>query len=246
MDIQKILALLKMELLKLVREPAYLFLMLLFPAVLTLTFGFAFSDPELGNTFNVMVPGLFAYACIFIIMTVSQSFTELREQGVLRRLNTTPMSSSDFMLANLLSNMILSMMQVAIVYVIALLVGFNSNSDIVGILFAFLLMALFSLSSVGLGLITASISKNAGTATGISFIFILPQMFFGTFLPITSTTRVIAVFLPSYYATDALTSIFNGANLLSANILIDFAFIAIFSIVVVILGILIFKKYGNK
>jgi ABC-2 type transport system permease protein len=246
MDIQKILALLKMELLKLVREPAYLFLMLLFPAVLTLTFGFAFSDPELGNTFNVMVPGLFAYACIFIIMTVSQSFTELREQGVLRRLNTTPMSSSDFMLANLLSNMILSMMQVAIVYVIALLVGFNSNSDIVGILFAFLLMALFSLSSVGLGLITASISKNAGTATGISFIFILPQMFFGTFLPMTSTTRVIAVFLPSYYATDALTSIFNGANLLSANILIDFAFIAIFSIVIVILGILIFKKYGNK
>jgi len=246
MNIQRILALLKMELLKLVREPAYLFLMLLFPAVLTITFGFAFNDPELGNTFNVMVPGLFAYACIFIIMTVSQSFADLREQGVLRRLNTTPMSSADFMMANVLSNMILSMIQVAIVYAIALLVGFNSNSDILGILFAFLLMALFSLSSVGLGLITASISKSGGTATGISFIFILPQMFFGTFLPITSTTRLIAVFLPSYYATDALTSIFSGANLLSANILIDFAFIAIFSIVIVILGILIFKKYGNK
>jgi ABC-2 type transport system permease protein len=246
MNAQRILALLKMELLKLVREPAYLFLMLLFPAILTITFGIAFNDPELGSTFNVMVPGLFAYACIFIIMTVSQSFSELREQGVLRRLNTTPMSSSDFMMANLLSNMILSMFQVLIVFVMALLVGFNSNSDILGILFAFLLMALFSLSSVGLGLITASISKNAGTATGISFIFILPQMFFGTFLPMTSTTRVIAVFMPSYYATDALTSIFSGANLLSVNILIDFAIIAIFSIVIVILGILIFKKYGNK
>jgi len=246
MNIQRILALLKMEFYKIIREPAYLFLMLLFPAVLTITFGFAFGGPELGMSFNLMAPGLFAYACIFIIMTVAQSFADFREQGLLKRLNTTPMSSTDFMASNILSNMILSMLQVVIVYVLALLFGFNSNSDIVGILFAFLLMALFSLSSVGLGLITASISKSAGTATGLSFIFILPQMFFGTFIPITSTTRVIAVFLPSYYATDALTSIFGGANLLSANILIDFAFIAIFSIVIVILGILIFKKYGNK
>ena len=246
MNIQRILALLKMELLKIIREPAFLFLMLLFPAILTITFGFAFGDPELGSMINIMVPGLFSYACIFIIMTVAQSFSELRGQGVLRRLNTTPMSSADFMTSNILSNMILSMLQVTIVYVLALLFGFNSNTDIVGILFAFLIMALFSLSSVGLGLITASISKNAGTSTGISFLFILPQMFFGTFLPITNTTRVIAVFLPSYYATDAFTSIFSGANLLSANILFDFAFIAIFSIVIVILGILIFKKYGNK
>jgi len=246
MNTQRILALMKMELYKILREPAYLFLMILFPAVLTITFGFAFGDPELGMDFNLMAPGLFAYACIFIIMTVAQSFADFREQGLLRRLNTTPMSSTDFMFSNVLSNMIISMVQVVIVFVLALLFGFRSSSDIVGILLAFLLMALFSLSSVGLGLITASVSKSAGTATGISFIFILPQMFFGTFIPITDTTRPIAMFLPSYYATDALTSIFNGASLLSANILIDFAFISIVSIVIIIIGILLFKKSGNK
>ena len=246
MNTQRILALMKMELYKILREPAYLFLMILFPAVLTITFGFAFGDPELGMDFNLMAPGLFAYACIFIIMTVAQSFADFREQGLLRRLNTTPMSSTDFMFSNILSNMIISMVQVVIVFVLALLFGFRSNSDIVGILLAFLLMAIFSLSSVGLGLITASVSKSAGTATGISFIFILPQMFFGTFIPITDTTRPIAMFLPSYYATDALTSIFSGASLTSANILIDFAFISIVSIAIVIIGILLFKKSGNK
>jgi len=246
MNTQRILALLKMELYKIFREPAFLFLMLLFPAVLTITFGFAFGDPELGMDFNLMAPGLFAYACIFIIMTVAQSFADFREQGILRRLNTTPMSSTDFMFSNILSNMIISMLQVVIVFVLALLFGFRSNSGIVGILLAFLLMALFSLSSVGLGLITASVSKSAGTATGISFIFILPQMFFGTFIPITDTTRPIAMFLPSYYATDALTSIFSGVSLTSANILIDFAFISIVSIVIIIIGIMLFKKSGNK
>ena len=246
MKLQRILALLSMELKKLIREPAFLFLMLLFPAVLTLVFGFAFSDPALGISFDAMAPGLFAYACIFIIMTVAQSFSDIREQGLLRRLNTTPMTSGDFMGSQIISNMIIAMMQVLIVFLLALPFGFSPNANIGGLLFAFLLMAIFSLSSVGLGLITATIAKNSGTATGLSFIFILPQMFFGTFIPITDTTRLIAMALPSYYATDAISSIYSGASLLSSNILIDFAFISIVSITIVIIGILLFKKYGNK
>lgn len=245
MKLRRMIALIKMELKAIIREPAYLFLMLLFPAVLTIIFGFVFSDPELGNTFNTMAPGLFAYACIFIIMTVAQSFSELREKGLLRRLNTTPMTSADFMGSKIISNMILSMLQVFIVFILALPFGFNPKSNIIGLLFAFLLMAIFSLSSVGLGLITATISKSSGTATGLSFLFILPQMFFGTFMPITDTTRTIAMFLPSYYATDAISSIYSGASLLSSNIIIDFAFVSVISIVIIILGIFIFKKFRN-
>ncbi|MFX0001943.1 MAG: ABC transporter permease [Candidatus Hodarchaeota archaeon] len=246
MKMQRILALLQMELKKIIREPAFLFLMLLFPAMLTLVFGFAFSDPALGASFDAMAPGLFAYACIFIIMTVAQSFADIREQGLLRRLNTTPMTSGDFMGSQIISNMIIAMLQVLIVFLCALPFGFSPNTNIGGLLFAFLLMAIFSLSSVGLGLITATISKSSGTATGLSFIFILPQMFFGTFIPMTDTTRLIAMVLPSYYATDAIKSIYSGASLLSSNILIDFAFISIVSIVIIIIGIFLFKKYGNK
>lgn len=246
MEIQRIVALIKMELKKLIREPAHLFLMLLFPAVLTLTFGFAFSDPALGLSFDFMVPGLFAYACIFIIMTVAQSFTDDRAAGLLKRMNTTPMTSGEFMGSHIISNMIIAIFQVLIVFILSILMGFSHKADAVGVLLAFLIIALLSLSSVGLGLITASISKNSGTATGLSFIFILPQMFFGTFIPITNSTRLIAMCLPSYYVTDALKSIFNGDSLLSANILIDFAFISIVSIIIVIIGIQLFKKFGNK
>ena len=246
MKIQRVLALTKMELKKVVREPAYLFLMLLFPAVLTLIFGFSFGDPELGMSFDFMVPGLFAYACIFIIMTVAQSFADEREEGLLKRMNITPMTSGEFMGSNIISNMIIAIIQVIIVYLLSLLMGFEHHGDFSGIILAFLIIALFSLSSVGLGLITATISKTSGIATGISFIFILPQMFFGTFIPITSNTRAIAMFLPSYYVTDALTSIFAGEPLTSTNILVDFAFVSILSIIIVIIGIQLFKKYGNK
>ncbi|MBY8989274.1 MAG: ABC transporter permease [Candidatus Lokiarchaeota archaeon] len=249
MNSQRIFALIKMELKRLIREPANLFMMILFPAVLTLVFGLSFSSmpSEIPgeSQFNVMVPGLYTYACIFIIMTVAQSFSVDREQGLLERINTTPTSSSEFMGSHLISNSLISVLQVIIVMVLSFVLGFRPETGVLGILFAFTLIFFLSLCSVGLGLITATIAKSPGAATGISFIFILPQMFFGTFIAITPTTEIIASFLPSYYVTDALTSIFNGDPLTSLNILKDLLFISIISIIIVVAGILIHKKFSK-
>jgi len=239
---QKTLALVKMELKKIIREPAYLFLMILFPAVLTLVFGLAFGSTQ----FNYMAPGLFAYACIFIIMIVAQSFSDDREQGLLKRINITPTTSGEFMGSHIISNTLLSIFQVAIVAVCSLIIGFRPEGGATGFLLAFALIIVLSICSVGFGLITATVAKSAGTATGLSFIFILPQMFFGTFVPLNDATRMIAYFLPSYYATDALNLIFlEGAPLTELAIWIDLGILSIMSIVIILIGILLFKKYGK-
>ena len=244
MNLQGLEALVKMELKKLIRQPANLFLALLFPAILTLTFGVAFSDPELGMPITVMVPGLIAYACIFIIMTIAQSFTTERQEGLLKRMNTTPMTAGEFMGSQIITNMVIAILQVIVVFVMAVLIGFRPNGGVGAIFLAFPVIALFSLSSVGLGLITATVSKTPEAATGISFVFILPQMFFGTFIPLTDTTRRIAMFIPSYYVVDALTLIFGG-DWTNASILLDVGVISIVSVAIVTIGILLFKKYGN-
>lgn len=244
MNLQGVTALVQMELRKLIRQPAYLFLTLLFPAVLTLTLGVIFGDPALGMSINVVVPGVISYACIFIIMTIAQSFSTERQEGMLKRMNTTPMTSGEFMGSHIITNMLVAMLQVVVVFVMATLIGFRPNSSISGIFFAFPIIALFSLSSVGLGLITATVSKTPEVATGLSFVFILPQMFFGTFLPITDTTRQIARFIPSYYVVDTLSMIFEG-DWTSATILPNVGVISIVSSVIVIIGILLFEKYGN-
>ena len=246
MNLQGLEALVKIGLKKLIRQPATLFLSLLFPAILTLTMGFVFAEPSSGMTINFLVPGLISYACIFTIMTIAQSFSTERQEGLLRRMNTTPMTSIEFIGSHIITNMLIAIMQVVVVFVMAVLIGFRPQSSISGIFFAFLIIALFSLSSVGLGLITATVSKTPEVATGLSFIFILPQMFFGSFLPLTDTTRIIASFIPSYYVTDALISIFRGDILTSKNILIDLAVISIVSVIIIIIGIQLFKKYGYK
>jgi len=233
-----------MELKKLIRQPANLFLNLLFPAILTIAFIFAFTDPELGMSLNSVIPGLIVYAVIFTIMTIAQSFTTERQEGLLKRLNTTPMTAAEFMGSQIITHMLISFLQVIIVFTLAFTLGFKPDSGIQGILLALPITALFSLSSVGLGLITATVSKTPEAATGISFVFILPQMFFGTFVPITSTTQQIAAFIPSYYLLDALTTIFEG-NWMNTDIFLDLGVISIVSISVVIIGILLFEKYGN-
>ena len=237
-----------MELKRLIREPTNLFMMILFPAMLTLVFGLSFSSIESGipgvSQFEVMAPGLFSYACIFIIMTVAQAFTDEREQGLLERINTTPTTSGEFMGSHLISNTIISVLQVIIVFALSVALGYRPQGGALGVLFAFIFIIFLSLCSVGLGLITATVAKSAGAATGISFIFILPQMFFGTFITITSTTRIIASFLPSFYVTDALTLIFNGASVISPKVLTDLLLISIIGAIIVGLGIFIYKRYS--
>lgn len=242
MKIQALTALVTVEMKKLVRHPVNLFLNLLFPALLTIVFIFTFSDPELGMSINSVVPGLVVYAVIFLIMTVAQSFSS--ERKLLRRLNTTPMTSTEFIGSQILSNMIIAIVQVIVVIVLAYLLGFRPESNFFGIFIALPVTAIFALSSVGLGLITATVSKRPETGTGLSFLFILPQMFFGTFIPVSSSTQNIAKLVPSHYLFDGLQLVFQG-NWGSAEFFVDLAVISIVSLLIIIIGIILFEKYGN-
>jgi ABC-type polysaccharide/polyol phosphate export permease len=107
---------------------------------------------------------------------------------------------------------------------------------------------IFSLCNVGFGLITATLAKSPGAATGIAFLFIMPQMFLGTFVAasMSSSAQSISRFVPSYYVTDALTSLFlRGASLGSSTVLLDIAVTISCSIAVLMIGVALFRKYGK-
>jgi len=97
---------------------------------------------------------------------------------------------------------------------------------------------------VGFGLITASLVKSSGAATGLSFVFILPQMLLGTFVP---TSPAVAPFVPSHYVTDALTSLFlRGVPLSSPVIMMDLLVVAVVGVVTGVVGVFVFHRYGSR
>ena len=198
--------------------------------------------------FDHMAPGIFAYAAIFITMTVAQSFAEDRETGLLRRINTTPTTPAEFMTSQAISNMVLALIQVALVFAMAYLVGYHPNGDTSSLIMAFIIVSVFSLCNVGFGLITATIAKSSGAATGLAFVFIMPQMFLGTFVgfALSPTAQAAGRFVPSYYVTDAITSLLlRGAPISSPTVLLDLAVVSVCSIAALLIGIALFRKYGK-
>ena len=198
------------------------------------------------STFDFWAPGMFTFASIFLIMMVAGSFTEDRENGMMKRIRITPTTPTEFMASQVLSYMVTALVQAILVFVMVYIMGFRPDVGVHVYIFAFTLVLLFSLSNIGFGLITATISKSSGTATGLSFIFVLPQLFLGTFVgaSLSSAAQVAGRFVPSYYVTDALTSLFlRGAAIISPAVLLDLAAVSISCVAILAVGILLYGKY---
>jgi len=198
------------------------------------------------STLDFLAPGMFTFASIFLIMIVAQSFTEDRENGMMKRIRISPTTPTDFMLSQVISYLVIALIQAVLVFVMVYLMGFRPNVGTSVYVFAFILVLIFSLSNVGFGLIIATISKSSSAATGLSFIFVLPQLFLGTFVgaSLSSAAQIAGKFIPSYYVTDALTSLFlRGATITSPVVLLDLAVVSISCVAILAVGILLYGKY---
>lgn len=180
-------------------------------------------------------------------MIVAQSLTEERDGGLLKRLGTTPLKSQEFMLSQVISYMIIAMIQVLLVFVTSFLIGYRPAVDAAGLSFAFVILLAFSFVNVGFGLIAATISKSAEIASGLSFVFIMPQMFFGTFMPLGGATEVIAQFMPSKYVTEAITTLFlRGAPITTLSIWYNLGIVLVIGVAILLIGVVLFRRYSTR
>lgn len=200
------------------------------------------------SVFAMFAPGLFAFASIYMIMMVAQSYTTERENGVLSRIVVTPATSADVIMGSVISYLAIGLIQALLVFVCVYALGYHPVADAAGLLVGFLIVSVFALCNIGFGLITAAIAKSAGAATGISFLFLLPQLFLGTFvgMALSSTAQAAGRFVPAYYVTDALTSLFTrGAAVTSQTVLTDLSVVMVSSVVILVIGIQTFKRFGR-
>ncbi len=250
MNTQKIGALAVVELKKLYRAPMNLAVMLLMPVGLTLIFylalGNVYNDyyPVPGmNHFEYLLPGVMGYAVIYMGMMVALALCEYRKDGLLKRVETTPVSAEAYLGSHIIANMVIATVQGLIVLLVARLLGFEPQGGLVGVLLSAVFLALLAVSAVGLGLITAAVAKDSGAASGLSMIFILPMMMFGALLAVfDETTHTIAKLTPNYYVSSSLTIILHTGRVSDPVIWQNFVILAAISLMVVVVGIQLFKK----
>lgn len=158
-------------------------------------------------------PGIIAMA----VMTSSLSGAlntnaELRQKRILRKLATTPLTRTDWLLSNILYQLVLAVVSTTSILLVSYTV-FDVRLHINGWLPVYIVLAVFAF--VGIGMMLTPIAKEAESATAAANAFLFPMMFLsGTFFPVEmmpAFLQKVARGLPLYYVNEGLRAsmIFN-------------------------------------
>jgi ABC-2 type transport system permease protein len=184
------------------------------------------------------VPGIIAMSVMILSLfgTVNLN-TELRQKGVIRKLSTTPITRTDWILSNILYQFILAVLSTTAMLLVSYAV-FSVSLQINAWLPVFMVLDVFAF--VGIGMILTRFTKEAESAAAAANAISFPMMFLsGSFFPLEMMPgfmQTIARILPLYYVNEGLRASMVFGDHLAA--LRHSAIIGVFAAVVFILGII--------
>lgn len=135
------------------------------------------------TAFDYTFAGLLGFSIIGLgIFGPVNVFPELKKQGILRRLHTTPLRVWQYFMANVVSQTVVGLLTMALLFAVAIVV-FHLN--VVGNWFAVIFFLSISIIMIlGIGLALGGWAKNERQAAPLSNIVVFPMLFLsGTFFP---------------------------------------------------------------
>lgn len=165
------------------------------------------------SSFDYTFAGLLGFSIIGLgIFGPVNVFPELKKQGILRRLHTTPLRTWQYFLATMFSQALTGIISIAIQFAVAIQVF---HLKVYGNYPEILIFTIFSIFMIlGLGLAIGGWAKNERQAAPLSNIIVFPMLFLsGTFFPrflMPHWLQTITNFLP-------LTPVIDGLRLLTTE-----------------------------
>ena len=167
----------------LLRNGEQLLLTVVIPTLLLVLFSTVdVVDTGDGETVDFLAPGILALAVMSTAFTGQAIATGFeRRYGVLKRLAASPLPRWGLMTAKTLSVLVTEVLQVALVTVIALALGWSPQGDPVSV---FLLLVLGTAAFSGLGLLMAGTLKAEATLAAANLVFLLLLVGGGVVVPL--------------------------------------------------------------
>jgi len=196
--------------------------------------------------FSYLAAGMLSFITLFTSMQSGMSMIWDRRLGVLDRLLTTPVSRSNIIISKVLSSVIRSLVQATIVLIVAVLLGmsFYPGINIFDFLGAYTALFLISFGLSSLFLMVAIRASSWESQMAVMNLLNLPLLFTSNaFYPINSMPswlKPIAEINPLTYSNAVIRGMLLG---IQTNLTIDFIYIAVFAIVLSIVGIILSWKY---
>ena len=167
---------------------------------------------------DFLVPGIVGMTIMQLgLFGVAFGFVQLKRTGALRRLFATPTSPAYFLSAQVLSRLIIGLVQVAILFGVGIWFGLQMFGDYGSLL---VIVLIGSAIFLAVGFAIAGWAKNEDQAAPVANLVSLPMMFLsGVFFPREAMPDFLAgitQFMPLTYVNEALRAIVNdGAGLLA-------------------------------
>jgi len=194
--------------------------------------------------FDFVAPGIIAMTVMMSVMTgLPAAISEERESGTLDGMMVAPISRLSVILGKTLAQIGRGLLQGLIIIVIAVaLFGVTIHGSVL-LVFALLLLCVFSF--VGLGIVLTSFTKDQETAVMLMTTIMFPMMFLsGVFFPIEQMPwymQTISNALPLTYVANALRKVMIlGADL--SMISTELAILIGFGTVMIAIAVPVFKR----
>jgi ABC-2 type transport system permease protein len=196
------------------------------------------SEGKLGGMsyFGVYFPILIAFSvAVLALVSLPTHLASYREQGILRRLSTTPVPPTWMLAAQVLVNLALTVVALGIIVVAGTTgYGLGAPKQLGGFLLA-LLLAIAAM--FGLGLWVSAIARTAAGASGIGQLILYPSLFFaGLWVPrelMAPVLRDIGDWTPLGAAVQALQNSMQGTFPSAQSLLVMTAYAVVFGFLAV-------------
>ena len=245
------------EIIRYVRDRSRIVATFFQPLMFLFIFGTGLRDPissgNLGVDFiKFMYPGIIAMNVMGISFFSSISTVWDREFGFLKEILVAPVPRSTIVLGKALGAMAIASIQASILLLISPLIKISLSFSVVVELFLIMLILSFAIS--GMSLLISALMRSVESFGVLMQLFIFPMFFLsGAFFPLTSVPKwmeILSRLDPLTYGVDAMRQVMLGSQaeraalekLVLHPVYIDIIFLLSFSLVMVGVSILAFRK----
>jgi ABC-2 type transport system permease protein len=195
------------------------------------------------NAFDYVFAGLLGFSILSLgLFGPTNGLPAMKKIGILRRLRTTPLRTSQFVLANALNYLLIGLITTAFLLVVGMIVfDFKMQGDYLS--FA-ILIALGTLLMFGFGLAIGGWAKNENQAAPLTNLVAFPMMFLsGVFFPrflMPEWLQTVSGLLPLSPFVDGIRMIIvEGKTLLEIGT--QLALMAIWLVVIYVIAFRVFR-----
>jgi ABC-2 type transport system permease protein len=200
--------------------------------------------------FSFMAVGMLTFIVLFTAMFSGMSIVWDRRLGILNKVLSTPVARGNIVLSKVFSSVVRSLIQAAIVLVVAILFGMDvSHLSVIGVLGAFFGLFLLTLGFSSIFLMLALRSTDQNTQMAIINLLNLPLLFGSnalfpsSFMP--SWLQAFVNINPISYGADMGRQLLLGATGMS-SLTFDFTYLAGFALIFATISIILSWRFLKR